>query len=87
MEQSSVSSQLLLDVLPPWIHIHAISRHAVIFRWIVEQLVNEQKSRWPGAQLASDQLAQLLFIQILRAHLETAAPIWKPPRTCQQAGY
>ncbi len=29
----------------------------------------------PGAQLASAQLAQLLFIQILRAHLKAAAPM------------
>jgi AraC-like DNA-binding protein len=67
-----VSSQLLLDVLPPWIHIRATSPHAVTFRWLLEQLVKEQKIPLPGAQLASDQLAQLLFIQILRAHLETA---------------
>jgi len=67
-----VSGRLLLDVLPPWIHIRASSPHATTFRWLLEQLVGEQRGNLPGAQLASGQLAQLLFIQILRAHLETA---------------
>lgn len=67
-----VSGRLLLDVLPPWIHIRAASPHATTFRWLLEQLMKEQEGNLPGTQLASSQLAQLLFIQILRAHLETA---------------
>lgn len=67
-----LSGRLLLDVLPPWIHIRAASPHATTFRWLLEQLVKEQEGNLPGTQLASSQLAQLLFIQILRAHLETA---------------
>jgi AraC-like DNA-binding protein len=67
-----VSGRLLLDVLPPWIHIRASSPHATTFRWLLEQLVKEQEDNLPGTHLASGQLAQLLFIQILRAHLETA---------------
>src|SRR6187402_271667 len=67
-----VSGRLLLDVLPPWVHIHATSPHAATFRWLLEQLVREQERSLPGTQLACGQLAQLLFIQILRAHLETA---------------
>ncbi|HEY1216678.1 MAG TPA: AraC family transcriptional regulator [Bryobacteraceae bacterium] len=67
-----VFGQLLMDVLPPWIHIGAASPHATTFRWLLEQLVKEQQNEFPGSQLASGQLAQLLFVQILRAHLETA---------------
>jgi len=67
----------LLDVLPPWIHIRASSPHAATFRWLLEQLVREQKGNLPGTRLASGQLAQLLFIQILRAHLENAEGV--PP--------
>jgi AraC-like DNA-binding protein len=67
-----VSGRLLLDVLPAWIHIRAASPHATTFRWILEQLVKEQEERLPGTQLASGQLAQLLFIQILRSHLNIA---------------
>jgi AraC-like DNA-binding protein len=66
------SGRLLADVLPPWIHIQAASPQATIFRWLLDQLASERAGELPGAQLASAQLAQLLFIQILRAHLKTA---------------
>lgn len=66
------SGRLLADVLPPWIHIHAASPQAAILRWILDQLVREQAEGQPGASLASAQLAQLLFIQVLRAHLQTS---------------
>jgi len=66
------SGDLLADVLPPWIRIDASSPHATVFRWLLGQLVEERAAAMPGAQLASAQLSQLLFIQILRAHLATA---------------
>lgn len=66
------SGSLLADVLPPWIHIRAASPQAAIFRWLLDQLVEERAGARPGAKLASAQLAQLLFIQILRAHLATS---------------
>jgi AraC-like DNA-binding protein len=69
------SGQLLADVLPPWIHVPASSPQATAFRWLLTQLVEERTATLPGAQLASAQLAQLLFIQILRAHLKTSAPM------------
>lgn len=69
------SGRLLSDVLPPWIHVPAASPQAASFRWLLEQLVNEHAADLPGAQLASAQLAQLLFIQILRAHLQTSSPM------------
>ncbi len=67
------SGRLLADALPPWIHIEAASPQATTFRWLLEQLVHERAADMPGAQLASAQLAQLLFIQILRAHLKTSS--------------
>jgi AraC-like DNA-binding protein len=67
-----VSGRLLADALPPWIHIKAASPQASIVRWLLDQLVRERTSSLPGAGLASEQLAQLLFIQILRAHLDTS---------------
>ncbi len=69
------SGGLLSDVLPPWIHVPAASAQATSFRWLLEQLVNERAADLPGAQLVSAQLAQLLFIQILRAHLRTSNPM------------
>lgn len=67
------SRRLLEEVLPPWIHIPSASAQATAFRWLLDQLIGERTSNLPGAQLASEQLAQLLFIQILRAHLQTDA--------------
>lgn len=69
------SGRLLADALPPWIHIPATSPHATRFRWMLDQLVAERAADLPGGQLASAQLAQLLFIQILRAHIDTAAAL------------
>lgn len=69
------SGRLLADVLPPWIHVPAASPQATTFRWLLDQLVEERASGQPGTQLVSAQLAQLLFIQILRAHLKTSRPM------------
>jgi len=71
VEFDPASGRLLADVLPPWIHIRASSPQAMNFRWLLERLVDERAAGLPGTQLASAQLTQLLFIQILRAHLET----------------
>ena len=69
------SAVLLEGVLPPWIHIRASSPRAVVLRWVLNQLVEERAAALPGAKLATEQLSQLLFIQILRAHLETTGPL------------
>ena len=66
---------LLADVLPPYIHVRAASPHATALRWILEQLVRERAASLPGANIASAQLAQLMFVQILRVHLETSGPL------------
>jgi len=64
------SASLLADVLPPWIHVRSTSPQARVFRSLLEQLVQERAVAMPGGELASAQLSQLLFIQILRAHLQ-----------------
>jgi AraC-like DNA-binding protein len=69
------SGRLLADVLPPWIHIRASSPRAAVFRQVLDLLVEEQSVALPGEQLASTHLSQLLFIQILRAHLESTGPM------------
>jgi len=70
-----VSGPLLLNVLPPWIHIKAASPQAAAFSWLLDKLVEERAVEQPGSQLASAQLSQLLFIQILRAHLITSGTL------------
>jgi AraC-like DNA-binding protein len=65
---------LLLDVLPPSIHVRADSDEAAAMRWLLQSLVRERATVRPGTLLASADLAQLLFVQILRAHLSLARP-------------
>jgi AraC-like DNA-binding protein len=60
---------LLADVLPPLIHIEANSSEASTIRWLLDQLVKEVTANRPAAVLASKQLAQLLFVQIVRFYL------------------
>jgi AraC-like DNA-binding protein len=69
------SGGLLADVLPPLIHVKADSPHAPVLRWLLDQLVREQTAELSGASLASAQLAQLIFIEILRAHLESSGDL------------
>jgi AraC-like DNA-binding protein len=68
---------LLADVLPPLIHVRATSRQASVLQWLVEQLVNERQAQLPGTEVVSGQLAQLMFVQLLRAYLADAGPM--PP--------
>lgn len=70
----ATSGKLLEDVLPPWIHVHAGSPQATVMQWLVDQLLHERAGDLPAAQFVSEQLAQLLFVQILRAHLDVAGP-------------
>jgi AraC-like DNA-binding protein len=71
VELSAASSQFLLDALPPLIHVRATSRQAQPLGWLLNQLVQERNEALPGAHIASNQLAHLMFIQILRAHFAT----------------
>jgi AraC-like DNA-binding protein len=64
---------LLLDVLPPLIHVHGTSSEAAALRWLLDQLVRERSADRPGAEVATAQLAQLLFVQALRFHLATSS--------------
>jgi AraC-like DNA-binding protein len=61
---------LLRDVLPPVIHIRATADEATVLRWLLDQLMREMATERPGSGLASNQLAQLMFVQALRAYVE-----------------
>jgi AraC-like DNA-binding protein len=62
-------TSILLDTLPPVIHIRAKSTHASIIPWILERLMDELATVEPGAALMVDHLAHMLFVQVLRAYL------------------
>jgi AraC-like DNA-binding protein len=70
-----VSEGLLVDVLPPLIHVRSTAPQATVLHWLINQLVREQTAELPGASLASAQLAQLMFVQIVRAHLDTSGSL------------
>ncbi|MCW5831668.1 MAG: AraC family transcriptional regulator [Labilithrix sp.] len=63
------SGSLLSEVLPELVHVHGASPEAAPLRWILEQILEERRAVRPGRAIASALLAQLLFVQALRAHL------------------
>src|ERR1700730_15744856 len=79
VELDATHGAQLLDSLPPSIHIRHGSAHATVLQWLLAQLSRERTEGLPGVATASAQLAHLMFIQILRAHLDlgaTLAPGW-----------
>ena len=67
-----VRQSLLLDVLPPLIHIRGASDEAQTMRWLLDRLTREWQAGRPGSATATAQLAQLIFVEALRAHLEAS---------------
>lgn len=65
----SVNGDFLATALPPLIHVQASSAHAADLKWLIEKLVREQAEEKPGSGMASTQIAQLMFVELLRAHL------------------
>ncbi|RAS59124.1 AraC family transcriptional regulator [Vibrio diazotrophicus] len=73
MVQIDVERQaLLLNCLPPLIHVLGISDEAKPIAWLLKQLAIEMKSLRPGRLSVISGLAQLLFTQTIRAYLEHA---------------
>jgi AraC-like DNA-binding protein len=66
------NASLLADVLSPLVHVRAASARTSVLVWLIEQMAHECDAEFPGGSLALEHLAQLMFIQILRVHLETA---------------
>ncbi|SDD68356.1 AraC family transcriptional regulator [Paraburkholderia lycopersici] len=64
---------LLLKGLPPLIHVRGNTDEAEPLAWLLKQLVAEMKGRRPGRSIVISGLAQLLFIQTLRAYLAQAS--------------
>ena len=66
--------RLLLDALPPLIHVRASSSEASTLKWLLNQLLRERENDLPGSETASAQMAHLMFIHILRAYFATNEP-------------
>ncbi|RFU44809.1 AraC family transcriptional regulator [Paraburkholderia sp. DHOC27] len=68
---------LVTHALAPLLHIRAAWPRAAVLVQLLEQMVRERDGELPGRTLASEQLAQLMFIEALRVHLETSKTL--PP--------
>lgn len=65
----------LIMELPPLMHIQEMSRHQPGWlETVTAFLVRETDSQEPGSDTVIDRLAEVLFIQALRAHLIETAP-------------
>jgi len=61
-------ANILLGVLPPVVHIRNEAGKATL-RWCMEQMMRELREPQPGGVLVSQQLAYMMLVQALRAHL------------------
>jgi len=62
---------ILLSVLPPALHVRGEKAKAVL-RWCIDHMREEMREPQPGGFLIAQQLAQMLLVQALRAHLSDA---------------
>ena len=69
MFEQAQAATLLLEALPPVIHVAARSEQAQTLRWTLQHVVTELTTRQPGAALMLDHLAHMMFVQVLRAYL------------------
>jgi AraC-like DNA-binding protein len=67
--------ELLMRALPPVIVLRATDERAPTFRWLLDRLLREATTTDPGAGLAADKLAHLLFVETLRACLAEAGSL------------
>lgn len=63
---------LLLNGLPPLIHVRGTTDEAEPISWLLKRLVAEMKGGRPGRAVVISGLTQLLFVQSLRAYLAHA---------------
>ncbi|MFI9756856.1 AraC family transcriptional regulator [Streptomyces sp. NPDC051963] len=69
IDLSRDSGELLRRALPELIHVKAEVAEAEALRWLVDQLAREMRTRRAGVEFTLDQLAQLIFVQVLRVCL------------------
>lgn len=73
-------ASFLIDALPEIVHVRGISPEAAALRWLVERVDYERGATRPGAATASAQLAQLIFVEVLRTQLQTVTGAPRVPR-------
>ena len=77
VDLSRDGGSLLRDALPPLVHVRGAAPEAGALRRLTEQLLEEMTGHRPGAAVAMDHIAQLVFLQVLRISLADTAAL--PP--------
>ncbi|GAA3085899.1 hypothetical protein GCM10010530_09840 [Kribbella aluminosa] len=67
MSLNRTGEELLVRALPPVIHLRATDERAATFRWLLDRSLREASTSAPGARLAADGLAHLLFAERFRS--------------------
>ena len=67
---------ILLDCLPPLIHVRAGTDQAGVLHWTLQRLAQELQDTAPGAALMTRHLGHMMLLQVLRQYLaaQTAQP-------------
>ncbi|MFG2788050.1 AraC family transcriptional regulator [Streptomyces sp. NPDC048419] len=77
IDLSRDSGELLRRALPELVHVGADAAEAPMLRRLTGQPADEVRTRRAGGEFAADQLARLMFVQVLRVCLTDAAGL--PP--------
>ncbi|MFJ9536080.1 AraC family transcriptional regulator [Streptomyces sp. NPDC101225] len=72
IDLSRDSGELLRRALPELVHVGAEAAEAPVLRWLTGRLADEVRTRGAGGEFAADQLAQLMFVHVLRVCLAEA---------------
>jgi AraC-like DNA-binding protein len=68
------AQELLLDALPPVIHVPGRTAEAATVRWALDQIDAELRDRPLASTLVTEHLALVMLIHVLRLHLALAGP-------------
>jgi AraC-like DNA-binding protein len=66
---------LLIETPPSFFRVDGRLPEASAMRWLLNELTKEVVSDRPGSKLASEQLAQLVFMQMIRSYLADQPPL------------
>ncbi|WP_250035225.1 AraC family transcriptional regulator [Paractinoplanes maris] len=68
------AQELLLDALPPVVHVPGASTAAAAVRWALDQIDAELRDHPPASTLLTEHLALVMLIHLLRLHLSAVPP-------------
>lgn len=70
-EFTGMPARVLLDMLPPVVHVHGESLQASALRWLLERLSQELHETKYGRSLIAEHYAHIMLVEVLRVHLSS----------------